>query len=184
MQGRMGGMKFCWLKRVWPIAKHRISLRSSNPRLEYEQFSDEGRKVMQFANQEAQRLNHEYIGTEHILLGLIKEGSCVLVFKSFGIELWKVRADIESIIRRGPNVVAMGKLPPTPRARNVIEYAMEEARNLNHNYVDTEHILLGLLREQEGVGGVVLTNFGLTMEKARREVIQILSGRGPATNTY
>jgi ATP-dependent Clp protease ATP-binding subunit ClpC len=154
-----------------------------NPELKYERFSDEGRKVMQLADQEAQRFNNEYIGTEHILLALIEEGSCAAVFKSFGVELWKVRAHVESLILRGPEVVTMGRLPQTPRAKSVIQYSMEEARNQNHNYVGTEHILLGLLHEQEGVGGVVLTNFGLTMENARKEVIRVLSGKGPATNT-
>jgi ATP-dependent Clp protease ATP-binding subunit ClpC len=176
-------MRFRWLKKVWSINRQPTHPRPLNAELKYERFSDEGRKVMQLANQEAQRFNHEYIGTEHILLGLIKEGSCVAVFKTFGFELWKVRANVETLILRGPDVVTMGKLKQTPRAKNVIEYSIEEARNLNHNYVGPEHILLGLLREQEGVGGVVLTNFGLTMENARKEVMRGLSGKGSATNT-
>jgi len=140
---------------------------------------------MQLANQEAQRFNHEYIGTEHVLLGLINEGSGVaaLALKSLGVELWKVRAYVETLIIRGPEVVTFGKLPQTPRARNVIEYSMEEARNLNHEYVGTEHILLGLLREQEGVGGEVLTQLGLTIENTRKEVIRLLADNRSDSNT-
>src|SRR5262249_47351410 len=119
----------------------------------YERFTDRARKVMQLANQEAQRFNHEYIGTEHILLGLVKEGSGVAanVLKNLDVDLRKIRLEVEKIVQSGPDMVTMGKLPQTPRAKKVIEYAMEEARNLNHNYVGTEHLLLGLLREQEGV---------------------------------
>src|SRR3972149_1444344 len=118
----------------------------------YERFTDRARKVMQLANQEAQRFNHEYIGTEHILLGLIKEGSGVAanVLKNLDVDLRKIRLEVEKLVQSGPDMVTMGKLPQTPRAKKVIEYSMEEARNLNHNYVGTEHILLGLLREQEG----------------------------------
>ena len=119
----------------------------------YERFTDRARKVMQLANQEAQRFNHEYIGTEHILLGLVKEGSGVAanVLKNLDIDLRKIRLEVEKIVQSGPDMVTMGKLPQTPRAKKVIEYSIEEARNLNHNYVGTEHLLLGLLREQEGV---------------------------------
>ena len=119
----------------------------------YERFTDRARKVMQLANQEAQRFNHEYIGTEHVLLGLIKEGSGVAanVLKNLDVDLRKIRLEVEKLVQSGPEMVTMGKLPQTPRAKKVIEYSMEEARNLNHNYVGTEHILLGLLREQEGV---------------------------------
>ena len=118
----------------------------------YERFTDRARKVMQLANQEAQRFNHEYIGTEHILLGLVKEGSGVAanVLKNLDIDLRKVRLEVEKLVKSGPDMVTMGKLPQTPRAKKVIEYAIEEARNLNHNYVGTEHLLLGLLREQDG----------------------------------
>jgi hypothetical protein len=118
----------------------------------YERFTDRARKVMQLANQEAQRFNHEYIGTEHILLGLVKEGSGVAanVLKNLDVDLRKIRLEVEKLVQSGPEMVTMGKLPQTPRAKKVIEYSMEEARNLNHNYVGTEHILLGLLREQEG----------------------------------
>ena len=131
---------------------------------------------MQLANQEAQRFNHEYIGTEHVLLGLIKEGSGVAanVLKNLDGDLRKIRLEVEKLVQSGPDMVTMGKLPQTPRAKKVIEYSMEEARNLNHNYVGTEHILLGLLREQEGVAAQVLMNLGLKLEEVREEVLNLL----------
>ena len=142
----------------------------------YERFTDRARKVMQLANQEAQRLNHEYIGTEHVLLGLVKEGSGVAanVLKNLDIDLRKIRLEIEKLVQSGPDMVTMGKLPQTPRAKKVLEYSMEEARNLNHNYVGTEHLLLGLLREQEGVAAQVLMNLGLKLEDVREEVLNLL----------
>jgi ATP-dependent Clp protease ATP-binding subunit ClpC len=142
----------------------------------YERFTDRARKVMQLANQEAQRFNHEYIGTEHVLLGLVKEGSGVAanVLKRLDVDLRKIRLEVEKIVQSGPDMVTMGKLPQTPRAKKVIEYAMEEARNLNHNYVGTEHLLLGLLREQEGVAAQVLMNLGLKLEDVREEVLNLL----------
>jgi ATP-dependent Clp protease ATP-binding subunit ClpC len=142
----------------------------------YERFTDRARKVMQLANQEAQRFNHEYIGTEHVLLGLIKEGSGVAanVLKNLDVDLRKIRLEVEKLVQSGPDMVTMGKLPQTPRAKKVIEYAMEEARNLNHNYVGTEHILLGLLREHEGVAAQVLMNLGLKLEEVREEVLNLL----------
>jgi ATP-dependent Clp protease ATP-binding subunit ClpC len=142
----------------------------------YERFTDRARKVMQLANQEAQRFNHEYIGTEHILLGLVKEGSGVAanVLKNLDVDLRRIRLEVEKLVQSGPEMVTMGKLPQTPRAKKVIEYSMEEARNLNHNYVGTEHILLGLLREQEGVAAQVLMNLGLKLEDVREEVLNLL----------
>lgn len=148
----------------------------------YERFTDRARKVMQLANQEAQRFNHEYIGTEHILLGLVKEGSGVAanVLKNLDIDLRKIRLEVEKIVQSGPDMVTMGKLPQTPRAKKVIDYSIEEARNLNHNYVGTEHLLLGLLREQEGVAAQVLMNLGLKLEDVREEVLNLL-GHNMAT---
>ncbi len=142
----------------------------------YERFTDRARKVLQLANQEAQRLNHEYVGTEHILLGLIKEGTGVAanVLKNLDVDLRKIRLEVEKLVQSGADMVTMGKLPHTPRAKKVIEYAMEEARNLNHNYVGTEHILLGLLREQEGVAAQVLMNLGLRLDDVREEVLNLL----------
>ncbi|MBN2374966.1 MAG: ATP-dependent Clp protease ATP-binding subunit [Sedimentisphaerales bacterium] len=142
----------------------------------FERFTDRARKVMALANQEAQRFNHEYIGTEHILLGLVKEGSGVgaNVLKNLDVDLRKVRLEVEKLVKSGPDMVTMGKLPQTPRAKKVIEYAIEEARSLNHNYVGTEHLLLGLLREQDGVAAQVLMNLGLKLEEVREEVLNLL----------
>src|SRR5215467_7593785 len=148
----------------------------------YERFTDRARKVMQLANQEAQRFNHEYIGTEHILLGLVKEGSGVAanVLKNLDIDLRKIRLEVEKIVQTGSGeMVSMGRLPHTPRAKKVIEYSIEEARNLNHNYVGTEHLLLGLLREQEGVAAQVLMNLGLKLEDVREEVLNLLGHNMP-----
>ena len=149
----------------------------------YERFTDRARKVMQLANQEAQRFNHEYIGTEHVLLGLVKEGSGVAanVLKNLDIDLRKIRLEVEKIVQHGPggDQVVMGRLPHTPRAKKVIEYSVEEARNLNHNYVGTEHLLLGLLREQEGVAAQVLMNLGLKLEDVREEVLNLLGHNMP-----
>ena len=135
----------------------------------YDRFTDNAKKTMQMANQEAQRFNHEYVGTEHILLGLVRRqgttGSNIL--ESFGIDLRKIRLEVEKLIQAGPDMVTMGKLPQTPRAKKVIEYTMEEARSLNHNYVSTKHILLGLLRESEGVAARVLMELGVKIEVVR-----------------
>ncbi len=149
----------------------------------FERFTDRARKVMALANQEAQRFNHEYIGTEHILLGLVKEGSGVgaNVLKNLGADLHKVRMEVEKLVKSGPDMVQMGKLPQTPRTKKVIEYAIEEARALNHNYVGTEHLLLGLLREQDGVAATVLMNLGLKLEEVREEVLNLL-GAGMETD--
>ncbi len=148
----------------------------------FERFTDRARKVMALANQEAQRFSHEYIGTEHVLLGLVKEGTGVgaNVLKNLGVDLHKVRMEVERLVKSGPELVTMGKLPQTPRAKKVVEYSIEEARSLNHNYVGTEHILLGLLREREGVAAQVLMNMGLKLEEVRDEVLNLL-GAGMET---
>ena len=150
----------------------------------FERFTDRARKVMALANQEAQRFNHEHIGTEHILLGLVKEGSGVgaTVLKNLDIDIKKLRLEVEKLVKSGPDLVTMGKLPQTPRAKKVIEYAIEEARALNHNYVGTEHILLGMLRETEGIAAQVLMNLGLKLEEVRQEVLNLL-GAGVDTES-
>lgn len=142
----------------------------------YERFTDRARRVMQLANSEAQRFNHDYVGTEHLLLGLVKEGSGVAanVLKNLDVDLRKIRVEVEKVVQSGPDMVSMGKLPQTPRAKKVLEYAFEEARNLNHNYVGTEHLLLGLLREQEGAAAQVLMNLNLKLEDVREEVLNLL----------
>jgi 3-oxoacyl-[acyl-carrier protein] reductase len=142
----------------------------------FERFTDRARKVMALANQEAHRLNHEYIGTEHILLGLIKEGSGVgaTVLKKLDVDPGKVRLEVEKLVKSGPDMDTVGKLPQKPHAKKVIQYAIEEARNLNHNYVGTEHLLLGLLREEDGVAAQVLMNLSLKLEQVREEVVNLL----------
>jgi pyruvate kinase len=149
----------------------------------FELFTDRARKIMQLANQEAQRFNHEYIGTEHILLGLVKEGSGVAAnaLTKLGIDLRRVRLEVEKLLSTGPGVTS-GKLPQTPRAKRVIEYSMEEARNLHHNYVGSEHLLLGLLREQACVAArVLIDRFGVTLEQARSEIQNLLGSPLPET---
>lgn len=147
----------------------------------YERFTDRARKVMQLANQEAQRFNHEYIGTEHILLGLVKEGdgAATFIFNALGVDPRKIRLEVEKRIYAGPDVVESGKLPHTPRAKKVIEYAVEEARNLKHNYIGTEHLLLGLLREQEGVAAQVLMNLSLKLDEVREVVCAMTKSTVP-----
>ncbi|MBI4580217.1 MAG: hypothetical protein HY718_10975 [Planctomycetes bacterium] len=141
-----------------------------------ERFTDRARKVMALANQEAQRLNHEYIGTEHILLGLVKEGSGVgaNVLKNLGADLPTIRNEIKKLVGPGHDPTPILKLPQTPRAKRVLEYAIEEARRLDHNYIGTEHLLLGLLREEASVAARVLTGLGVTLDAARQEVSGLL----------
>ena len=141
----------------------------------YEQFTDYVHKVMPMANSEAKRFNHETIGTEHTLLALTKlgKGGAVHVLRKLDVDVKNVCREIENTMKRGPSEeFTMGKLPLTPGMKNVMEYAMEEARNLNHPYVGTHHLLLGLLREQEGVAALRNT-LGVTLEDARAEVSQM-----------
>jgi ATP-dependent Clp protease ATP-binding subunit ClpA len=147
----------------------------------YERFTDRARKVMQLANKEAQRFNHEYIGTEHILLGLVQEGSGVgaNVLKNLDIDLRKIRLEIEKIVQSGPHIVSVGKLPQTPTAKKVIDYSIEEARSFKHNYVGTEHLLLGLMREEEGIAAQILINLGLRLQDLREEVANLLGHPSP-----
>ena len=142
----------------------------------YERFTDRARKVMQLASQEAQRFNHEYIGTEHILLGLIQEGtgSAANVLKNLDINPRKIRVEVGKLIQAGPDLVNTGKLPQTSQAKKVIEYAVEEARNFDHSDVDSVHLLLGLLREPDGVAGQVLRGLGLKLADVREEMLALL----------
>ena len=140
----------------------------------YELFTDRARRVIQLANQEAQRFNHEYIDTEHILLGLIMEGSgfTANVLKDLKVDLHRICWEVEELMQIGPDKITMGKLPLTTRTKKVIEYSMEEARNLGHSYVDTEHILMGLLHERMGVAAQVLKNLGLKLEMVQEEAVR------------
>jgi ATP-dependent Clp protease ATP-binding subunit ClpC len=150
-----------------------------------ERFTDQACKVMQTACQEAQRFNHDYIGTEHILLGLVKEdvGVAATVLKNLDINLQVVRLEVEKIIPLGPDKPGLLKLPHTPKAKKVIEYAIEEARSLRHECVGTEHLLLGLMREGEGVAAQVLMNLGLSTQDVREEVLNLL-GRVPLPDEH
>ena len=142
----------------------------------FEKFSERARKVLTLAQEEAQRFNHNYIGTEHVLLGLVREGEGVAakVLSNLGVELNKVRAAVEFIIGRGERA-ARGEIGLTPRAKKVIELAVDEARHLNHNYIGTEHLLLGIMREGEGVAAGVLESLGVNLDRVREETNHILS---------
>jgi ATP-dependent Clp protease ATP-binding subunit ClpC len=145
----------------------------------FDKFSERARRVLTFAQEEAQKLNHNYIGTEHILLGLVREedGVAAKVLLSMDINPSKVRSAVEFIIGRGekPNSTETGL---TTRAKKVIELAIDEARNMSHNYIGTEHLLLGLLRESEGVAAGVLDSFGVTADKVRVEIARIVNQSG------
>lgn len=151
----------------------------------YERFTERARKVMSLARQEAQRFNHEYIGTEHILLGLIQEGSGVAanVLKNMDVELRKIRLEVEKMVESGASALQVGQLPFTPRAKKVLELALEEANNLGHNYIGTEHLLLGLLRENESVAAQVLVNLSLKLEDVREEVLEFLGAEFQGTSS-
>ena len=139
----------------------------------FERLTDRARKVMSLANQEAQLLNHELIDTPHLLLGLVKEGTGVAVraLKRLGVELPTVRVEVEKLLRTGPEMNTMGKLPQTLEAKRVVQLAIDEARSHNHNYVGTEHLLLGLLRQHEGIAAQVLRKLGVKETTLRAQVL-------------
>ncbi|MFT4124127.1 MAG: Clp protease N-terminal domain-containing protein, partial [Microbacteriaceae bacterium] len=143
----------------------------------FERFTDRARRVVVLAQEEAKMLNHNYIGTEHILLGLIHEGEGVAAkaLESLGISLDAVREQVQDIIGQG-QTQPTGHIPFTPRAKKVLELSLREALQLGHNYIGTEHILLGLIREGEGVAAQVLVKLGADLNKVRQQVIQLLSG--------
>lgn len=143
----------------------------------FERFTERARRVMSLAQEEAQRFHHNYIGTEHILLGLVAEGDGVAakVLANLGVELDKARNAVEFIIGRGDRVT-LGEIGMTPRSKKVIELAIDEARRLNHHYVGTEHLLLGLVREGEGIAAGVLESLGVNLERARSQTLQVLGG--------
>ncbi len=148
-------------------------------------FTDRVRKVLQMAREEAARLHHEYVGTEHILLGLIREGEGVAaaVLTNLNVDLEEIQQKIEETVKKGKAPAAAGPpdLPYTSRAKKVLELAMSEARELNHSYVGTEHLLLGLLREEKGIAAQVLTDAGVNLEQARAETLRLLGSDMPAT---
>ncbi len=148
----------------------------------FDKFTERARRVLTLAQEEAQRFNHNYIGTEHLLLGLVREGDGVAakVLANLGVELNKVRSAVEFIIGRGDRAV-LGEIGLTPRAKKVIELAVDEARRLNHHYIGTEHLLLGLVREGEGIAAGVLESLGVNLERVRAETTRILSQSMPQT---
>ena len=152
----------------------------------FNRFTERARKVIILAKEEARRFNHDYIGTEHILLGLIREGEGVAasVLEKMGLSLENIRLEIEKLVQPGPATQIIGDIPFTPRAKKALELAAEEARSLGHNYIGTEHILLGLIREGEGIASQVLLNLGLDLNRVRSEVLELLGstlpGFGPA----
>jgi ATP-dependent Clp protease ATP-binding subunit ClpC len=142
----------------------------------FDKFTERARKVLSLAQEEAQRFNHPYIGTEHLLLGLVREGEGVAarVLTNMGVQLPKVRSAVEFIIGRGEGAV-IGEIGLTPRAKKVIELAVDEARRLDHSYIGTEHLLLGLVREGEGIAAGVLESLGVNLEKVRQQVMQVVN---------
>ena len=147
-------------------------------------FTDRVRKVLAMAREEAIRLQHDYVGTEHILLGLIREGDGVAsaVLITLNVDLEQVHERVEESVRKGKATIALGELPYTSRAKKVLEFAMAEARDFSHSYVGTEHLLLGLLREEKGIAAQVLNSLGVTLDEARGETLKVLGSSDPATS--
>ena len=147
----------------------------------FNRFTERARKVIILAKEEARRFNHDYIGTEHILLGLIREGEGVAaaVLQKIGVSLENIRLEIEKLVQPGPSTQIIGDIPFTPRAKKALELAAEEARSLGHNYIGTEHLLLGLIREGEGIASQVLLNLGMDLNTVRNEVMELLGSALP-----
>jgi hypothetical protein len=154
------------------------SVRGTSSMDRFDKFTDRARRVLTYAQDEAQRFDHNYIGTEHLLLGLIREGNgmAAQVLENMGVELAKVRTAVDFIIGRGDQAV-VGEVGLTPRAKRVIELAIDEAHGFGHNYIGTEHLLLGLVREGEGIAAGVLESLGVNLDRVRHEVIRAL-GKG------
>jgi ATP-dependent Clp protease ATP-binding subunit ClpC len=149
----------------------------------FNRFTERARKVILLAKEEARRFNHDYIGTEHLLLGLVKEGEGVAaaVLNSLGLDSDSIRVEVEKLVQSGPNRAKQTDIPFTPKAKKVIELSMDEARNLGHNYIGTEHLLLGLIREGDGVASQVLINLGLDLKTVRDEVMNLLGSSVPGS---
>ncbi len=146
-----------------------------NNRNRLDKFTERARKVLSLAQEEAQHFQHNYIGTEHLLLGLVREGEGVAakVLQNLGLDLPGVRDAVDNIIGRGDHIV-LGQIGLTPRAKKVVELAVDEARRMNHHYIGTEHLLLGLVREGEGIASGVLQSLGVELEHVRKETIRLL----------
>jgi len=149
----------------------------------FNRFTERARKVIILAKEEARRFNHDYIGTEHILLGLIREGEGVAaaVLQKMGVSLENIRLEVEKLVQPGPTTQIIGDIPFTPRAKKALELAAEEARSLGHNYIGTEHLLLGLIREGEGIASQVLMNLGMDLNSVRNEVMELLGSALPGS---
>ena len=147
----------------------------------FDRFTERARKVIALAREEAGRLGHDFIGTEHLLLGLIREGGGVAaaVLENLNVDLERVRLEVEKLVVMGGGTLTLGEVPFTPRAKKVLELSVEEAQNLGHNYIGTEHLLLGLIREGEGVAAKVMEGLGVKLEKAREITINLLGGNVP-----
>lgn len=155
-----------------------------NERDKFDKFTQRARKVLSLSQEEAQRFQHSYIGTEHLLLGLVREGEGVAaqVLTSLGVQLHTIRSAVEFIIGRGDRIV-LGEIGLTPRSKKVIELAVDEAHSLNHHYIGTEHILLGLVREGEGIAAGVLQSLGIGLEDVRKRTLEVLKAISePKTN--
>lgn len=151
----------------------------------FERFTDRARKTLALANQEAMRLHNEYIGTQHILLGLLREGTGVAadLLNNLGVDLEAARVAVQNRTAKGPESPTFGKLPQTPRAKMVVTYAIQESEALKHNYVGTEHLLLGLMRDPQCKAAATLESLGVDLDTIRRELLMILGagfGSGPA----
>src|SRR5215469_6918773 len=173
---------------LFDISHHRMACidiwlstrrKTMSDRDRFDKFTERARKVLSLAQEEAQRFQHNYIGTEHLLLGLVREGEGVAakVLNNLGVELNKVRGAVEFIIGRGDRIV-IGEIGLTPRAKKVIELAVDEARRLSHHYIGTEHLLLGLVREGNGIAAGVLESLGVNLERVRTQTIRVLGHAG------
>ncbi|GAB4342482.1 MAG: ATP-dependent protease ATP-binding subunit ClpC [Candidatus Abyssubacteria bacterium] len=144
----------------------------------FDRFTERVRKVIQLAREEAMRFNHDYIGTEHLLLGLVKEGEGIAAtaLSNLGADLKTLRLEVEKLVEQGPSTVSVGEIPFNPQAKKVLELAVEEARKFGHNYIGTEHLLLGLIKEGEGIAAHVLENMKVDVERVQREIVKLLGG--------
>ncbi len=144
----------------------------------FERFTERARRVIILAREEAGRFRHDFVGTEHVLLGLIRdgEGIATAVLQRLGLRLETVKAEVERALAGFPKTLTFGEVPFTPQAKRVLELSIEEARQLGHNYIGTEHLLLALVAEQDGIGGRVLRERGVDADRARTEVIRALTG--------
>ena len=147
----------------------------------FQKFTPRAKKVINIASEEAKRLHHDYIGTEHLLLGIVNEtsGVAAAVLESLNIDLNMVKLEIENMVPPGSDTITIGEIPFTTQAKKALEYAHEEAGKLGHNYIGTEHMLLGLIRESEGIAARVLASLGVDLQKAQEMAINLLGGRFP-----